>query len=223
MNPQNGQQNNQNGQNNKQQGLSWSAPAAKPVTPTVSATPVATKTSAPAKVETKPTSSAKSSSSNSVPKIIGWLAAGIVAGVIIAWGVTAGLKHNGPVATANQNATTTSAVTNDQAGQGSDASFTIASPQKAGTTVAIDNAVVSEPTWVVVYESRNGKPGNVLGAALFFPGHPQGTVELLRGTTAGQTYFVTKVVDNGDHKFSLKDDQPLTENGQQVWVTFNAN
>jgi hypothetical protein len=101
--------------------------------------------------------------------------------------------------------------------------LTVASPQKAGLEVAVSNVNVSEPTWVVVYESRQGKPGNVLGASLFFAGGTSGTIELLRGTVAGQSYFVTERTDNGDHKFSLANDQLVLTDGQPSWTTFTAN
>ncbi len=106
---------------------------------------------------------------------------------------------------------------------GSTSSLVVTTPQKAGLSVAISKADVSGVTWVVVYEGQNGKPGNVLGAAIFSPDHESGTVDLLRTTLAGQTYFVTEHSDNGDRKFSLKDDPLLTENGQPTWVTFTAN
>ncbi len=151
-------------------------------------------------------------------KLAGWMAVGIVAGVILAWSINSVIKrgsvtNNAPVVTPT--ATTTE-------GQGSDASFSVMTPQKAGRSVAV-RAVVQTPTWVVVYESRNGTPGNVLGASLFFPERSTGTVELLRGTTAGQTYFVTKHRDNGDRRFSLHSDALLEEGGQAVWTTFTAN
>jgi len=81
---------------------------------------------------------------------------------------------------------------------------------------------VSAPTWIVVYENNAGQPGNALGAALFFPENQGGTVELLRGTTAGKSYLATEQVDNGDRKFSLKDDQFLSEDGVPQWVTFEV-
>ena len=51
------------------------------------------------------------------------------------------------------------------------------------------------PTWVVVFENLGGKPGNALGAKMVFPGDTSGTVDLLRGTTAGQSYFVGEYVE----------------------------
>jgi hypothetical protein len=152
-------------------------------------------------------------------KLTGWVAVGIVAGVVLAWGITAALNHKGSPTTAGALQSATS--TNDTAGN---AGLTVASPQKAGASVAVSGVDVSVPTWVVVYENRAGKPGNVLGAALFFAGSPSGTVELLRNTVAGQAYFVTEQEDNGDHRFSLKSDTLVSgSDGQPVWVSFTAN
>lgn len=103
---------------------------------------------------------------------------------------------------------------------GSNSTFAAASPQDAGTAVAVSNMNLSAPTWIIVYESHNGTPGNILGAGLFFPGDTSATVELLRATTAGQTYLVTAAVDNGDKLFSIKDEKPVVDSsGKQVWIT----
>jgi hypothetical protein len=100
--------------------------------------------------------------------------------------------------------------------------FSVAS-QPAGTSVAITNMHLTQPTWIVVYESRNGKPGNVLGAGLFFNTDTSGTVPLMRGTVAGQTYFVTAATDTGSRIFSMQSEKPvLDQSGQQVWTTFSA-
>lgn len=212
MNPQNDQH-----KNDKQGGLSWTQPAQKPS----SASGDAKAPRASDKMEAKAPSSGAAQSN--VAKITGWLAAGIVAGVVIAWGATAAFKNSGTAATSTAQNTSNSTSTTTSLGQGSDPSLTVMSPQKAGSSVSIAKAIVSDATWVVVYESRDGKPGNVLGAALFFPDRQSGSVELLRGTSANQTYFVTKHADDGDHKFSLRSDPMLTENGQAMWVSFTAN
>ena len=163
----------------------------------------------------------------SMARYAGFAAAGVIIGVIVAWG--AGAWHSAPTKTA-QNSTNTinsnnDAVVGTDAGmpaEGSDASLVVMSPQSAGTEVQISKAIVSEPTWVVVYENQDGKPGNALGASLFFPDHQSGAVELLRSTVSGRSYLAVKQVDNGDHRFSLKDDPLLSEGGQVQWVTFQV-
>lgn len=99
----------------------------------------------------------------------------------------------------------------------------VASPQPSGMQVAVTNVSLAEPTWLVVYESRGGLPGNALGAAMFFPTTKSGTIDLLRGTLPGQTYFVGQSLDDGDHIFSLQSDKPVRDaEGNPVWVTFQT-
>jgi len=154
---------------------------------------------------------------------------GVIVGVIIAWGYSA-WRTTSPVAENSAATSTPSTSTGGgtlgvdvgTASLGSNTSLSIASPQAAGDSVAIAKAAVSAPTWVVIYEDNNGKPGNALGAALFFPGTTSGTVELLRATVAGKTYLAAEQVDNGDRKFSLKDDQLVMVGGAIQWVTFET-
>ncbi len=155
---------------------------------------------------------------------------GVIAGVALAWGWASWRSSPGTTAS-NGTATTTATTSGNTLGVdttsvpalGSNPGLTIMSPQAAGNSVAVGKAIVSVPTWIVIYEDNNGAPGNALGAALFFPEGQTGTVELLRATMPGKTYLAAKQVDNGDHKFSLKDDQFLTEGGHVQWVSFETN
>lgn len=214
------EQKNQGGQNNqsKQSGLSWSAPQNQ---------------QQQANKMGMPSNNNKPASSNdkSAAKYAGMAVVGIIAGVLIAWGWVS--FQNGPDATSGANATSTSGSTTGgnnsgtiggtgTVGMGSNPALTIMSPQPAGTSVAVTKAIVSAPTWIVVYENNNGGPGNALGAALFFPERQTGTVELLRGTLPGKTYLAVKQLDNGDRKFSLRDDQFVSEGGEVQWVTFET-
>ncbi|MDP4020887.1 MAG: hypothetical protein Q8P58_02510, partial [Candidatus Adlerbacteria bacterium] len=105
----------------------------------------------------------------------------------------------------------------------SNEALVVPSPQNAGLSVMVSSATVTSPTWVVVYESKNGVRGNALGAALFFPQDGDKTINLLRATTAGQTYFVGRHVDNGDKQFSLTLDKPVVNAaGSPVYVEFRA-
>src|SRR3989338_748980 len=213
------QEKNDGGQN-KQGGLSWSTPQnqnqqQKPLIP--------------AKPAVLP---AASPSGGNAARYAGMVVVGVIAGVIVAWGCSA---WRAPGGTANNtNATSTTSLTGTPAGGdnlgvdvgtaalGSNISLSIASPQSAGNSVAVARAVVSAPTWVVIYENNNGAPGYALGAALFFPGTSSGSVELLRATAAGKTYLAAEQLDNGDRRFSLKDDKFLSEDGTPQWVTFEV-
>lgn len=99
--------------------------------------------------------------------------------------------------------------------------------QSAGLGVNVSNVKVQKPTWIAVYESRGGSPGNILGASLFFPlsqgGSSTGVVSLLRATSAGQTYFVGQYVDNGDRRFSMQSDtRVLGEDGEPLITSFKT-
>ncbi len=199
---------------NKQGGLSWSTPAQSQVpTPPANKQFVAPKT---------PPITIMAPSQSSAKKYAVMIALGILAGVIIAWGWSA---FNGSSKNTKSTSSANSALGVDASSTPSLASglnLTIASPQVAGNSVAVAKAVVSVPTWIVVYENNSGKPGNALGAALFFPESQSGTVELLRGTTPGKSYLVAEQVDNGDRRFSLKDDQFVTIDGAVQLATFEV-
>ena len=197
-------ENNSNDQ--KQGGLSWTTPAQSPM-------PVQKPVITP-NVQMMPPKQASNST-----KYIGMIVLGVIAGVIIAWGYSALRSPQEAASTADTN---TGSDTSTALISASGLGLTIASPQIAGNSVAVAKAAVSAPTWIVVYENNAGQPGNALGAALFFPENQGGTVELLRGTTAGKSYLATEQVDNGDRKFSLKDDQFLSEDGVPQWVTFEV-
>jgi len=216
------QSNNQE-DNKKQEGLSWSTPGP------------AHKEATPATDKTQSTSF-KTASSMTLPpasptaKYVGMIVIGIVVGVIIAWAWAASrMPSNNAQATA-----TTTPATNAASGEnlgvntasiptlGSNPALAIASPQAAGKSVTVTKVSVSAATWIVIYENNAGKPGNALGARLFFPENQSGTVGLLRATVAGNSYFAVKQVDNGDRKFSLKGDQLLSEGGEVKWVTFDV-
>jgi hypothetical protein len=122
-----------------------------------------------------------------------------------------------PVAPAAGGATPTAAPTPQAMTSG--ASFSVPSPQTAGSSVTVENLSLSAPTWIIVYDSISGTPGRVLGATLLFPADKSGTVELARSTVAGSNYLVTAAVDNGDKTFSVHGEKPIADaNGSQMWI-----
>lgn len=208
---------------NQKNGLSWSSPS-----------PASSQKTAPASmVSSAKTGSPSSMNHSHTATYAGLVVAGVVAGILIGWGITnmgdSSSTTGSATTTPNTSTNTSGTVTTTTTGAtgspaiGSDPSLVILTPQAAGTEVVVTKTIVAEPTWVVVYESRNGAPGNILGAALFFPERQAGTVQLLRGTVAGQTYFVGKRTDDGDRKFSMDVDNPLLEGGQSMLVQFVAN
>ncbi|HUD02591.1 MAG TPA: hypothetical protein VMR46_01035 [Candidatus Paceibacterota bacterium] len=224
------QNNNQGGQQSQGQksSLSWSQPivpasTASNVPPSVTSVPRST---APVAPQTK-------SYTGTYTSIF---IAGIIIGALVGWGI-AGSHRGTPamVATStemaatstssatSQNTTAPTLGTTDMSGD-----FVVSSPQASGFAVAVSRVVVSQPTWVVVYEDHAGVPGNALGAELFLPqsgnAAQSGTVELLRGTLPGLTYLAGEALDDGDKIFSLASDKPVRDaQGNPVLVEFTTN
>lgn len=89
--------------------------------------------------------------------------------------------------------------------------------------IVVSNVSVEVPTWIVIYESRDGEPGNVLGAALFTATRKSGTVDLLRTTLPGQGYFASEARDDGDRMYSIEKDTPVRDGeGNQLWMRFQT-
>lgn len=178
--------------------------------------------------------SAKPTGANPTSRVIGIIVGVIIILALAAWGIAA-LRNRSSLtgapagtATSTRETATPSTTGAQPSSTGSvvnaaSESYTVPSPQDAGVSVSVTDMKLSQPTWLIVYESRNGKPGNILGAGLFFAGDTSASVPLMRSTSAGQTYFVTAAIDNGDHLFSAKDETPVVgADGQQVWTTFET-
>jgi len=174
--------------------------------------------------------------SNTTARYAGIFVGGLIFGVVVAWGWSALRNSNdtvatkgNTVATTNNTTSTTKSTKTDNAASvaaavalGS-ADIDVTSPQRAGQSVIINSVSVSKPTWVVIYDNNADKPGNVLGAQLFFSS-TNGVVTLLRPTMAGKTYFIGRAVDDGDRKFQKASDKVLTDaNGDPVLVPFTTN
>jgi hypothetical protein len=61
-------------------------------------------------------------------------------------------------------------------------------------------------SWIAIRDNVNGKPGNILGARLFGKGSREGSIELIRATEVGKSYFAVVHNSNGDQKFDSKAD-----------------
>lgn len=156
------------------------------------------------------------------------LVGGVMVGVLLttAWNTLGSKAAPGDITATSTPATSTAAAstsTPTTAPKSTTGAPVVVEDQPAGGSVAIKSLNIARPTWVVVYVSREGKPGNALGARLYFAGDKKGTVSLLRATQAGQRYFVGLSVDNGDRVFSLSKDLPLADaDGGPLWATFSA-
>ena len=99
-----------------------------------------------------------------------------------------------------------------------------ASDQSAGDTVSISSAVLEHGAWVAVHEDDAGKPGRILGAQMFPAGTHPGTVDLLRKTAAGGTYYAMLHADDGDHAFDSAKDMPIKDtDGNPAMAKFAAS
>ncbi|MAZ40980.1 hypothetical protein CL654_02590 [bacterium] len=91
--------------------------------------------------------------------------------------------------------------------------------QVAGESVLVKELTLSDRLWVVVYEERDGDKGNILGARRLQEGsHNDQIVTLLRGTEAGNRYYVLLHNDDGDDIFDFTKDLPL----ENISYTFFA-
>ena len=168
--------------------------------------------------------SSKKISTTQVPVYAGLLVGGMIMGVFLAtaWSPMGGAGETSGAATSTMQAPAASTTPVAQKTTPTEAPLVV-SDQPAGPNVAIAHLIIARPVWVVVYVSRDGKPGNALGARLFAAADKQGRVGLLRNTERGQSYFVGISVDNGDRVFSLSQDKPLADaDGGPLWATFRA-
>src|SRR3989344_3522676 len=195
--------------NQAQAGLSWSTPSSAETTKETIKT-------APVLPQAKPIKRIVGAA-----KYAGFFALGVIAGILIAWGWSAWRVDIS--STSAQTGTEAGAENKNTASPAAEGGLVVVTPQRAGLSVQVESAAVSAPTWIVVYENRNGEPGNALGATLFFPEGRALGVTLLRATVPGQTYLVEKRLDDGDRRFSLSKDAPINESGTPKFTQFTAN
>jgi len=180
----------------------------------------------------------------STGRMVGIFVSGVVVGGLLIWGwssVTPSTNNNS-AGVANSNTPTgsdtgavdtTGSVTGTTAPTPTDTTtsantglnLAVASTQPAGSQVAVTSATVSQPTWIIVYDNVNGKPGKALGAHLATPAEngKASVVHLMRATVAGQTYLVGERVDNGDKNYSTAlDKEVLGTDGKPAYITLHV-
>jgi len=242
------QENTNSGQSSSNQGgaqkpsLSWTQPAqdTKGNDKNASA-PQAAKTPAPAAKPAAVHTPAPAAAPSNAGTYVGIFVAGVVVGALIGWGFTS--SNGGTSTTASSTVETASSTStgasntqtstsgSSQSGAvnlagssvGSSGAIALAPTESAGFAVAVTKISVSQPTWLVVYEDNNGTPGNAIGAGLFFPESTSGTIELLRATLPGKSYFVGQSLDDGDKIFSTQNDKPIRDSkGNPLFTEFVA-
>ncbi len=94
--------------------------------------------------------------------------------------------------------------------------------QQPGMSVVV-SATLSQVSWIVIHESRDGGLGNALGAGKFQPGKSTGDVPLLRATAPSSIYHAVIYRDDGDGVFDLKRDLLLRGTAGLVESVFSTN
>lgn len=200
--------------------LPWSMPPASPQAGTPAAPEASAPASQPALAAIFPSS--KKTSATQAPIYAALLVSGIIIGALLATGWST-IKNGAPENTAAAAGMLATSTERRAQATESTAPALVVMDQRAGQSVVIHSLNIAKPTWVVVYVSREGKPGNALGARLYSPADKKGSVGLLRNTEPGQTYVVGLSVDNGDRVFSLNADKPMPDaDGGPLWATFRA-
>ena len=96
-----------------------------------------------------------------------------------------------------------------------------AKDQLAGNSVIISNIALDKGGFVVIKASKDGQPGDTIGAKYFERGERPGTVELTANTKNGGIYFAVLYSDDGDKKFDPAKDLPLKNaSGNTIMQSF---
>jgi len=95
--------------------------------------------------------------------------------------------------------------------------------QPAGNTVAVSHVSFANEGWVAIREDRDGVFGNILGARRFPVGeYDDQTVDLLRATMPGQTYYAVLYKDDGDGVFDYQKDPIIQSANGVVFASFQT-
>ncbi len=99
----------------------------------------------------------------------------------------------------------------------------IMSDQYPGNVVYVSSVQLANPGWVVIEKNVSGKPGDVIGQTYLSAGIAPAKVTLSQPTIDGSMYYAVLYSDNGDKKFNVSTDKPLTDtNGNIILKTFKA-
>lgn len=226
------QGNNQNSGGQKQTGLSWTQPASSGGQGSSNVKSNTTTNAGQAKPSSAPSVARASamSASAATPRLAGTFIAGLLVGGLLTW-MLVSIGGDGTGNITGSSATSTNSTTGQNNTISSGAISTMAGfslsvrDQEAGSQVSVESVEVSEPTWVVVYDSVDGEPGRALGAKMFFPANngADGVVRLLRPTIAGEEYLIGGRVDNGDRQFDgATDAAVVNQAGNRILIEFQA-
>lgn len=98
------------------------------------------------------------------------------------------------------------------------------STQVPGNSINIDNAYLSEPGFIVIHEATaDGKPGNIIASSGLLGVGPIQDLEIKVTVKAGAKYFAMLHKDNGDKKFNVATDAPITANDIPIMTLFSVS
>lgn len=97
------------------------------------------------------------------------------------------------------------------------------SPQKAGSSIVVDEITLSKPGFVVIHEDNAGSPGKIIGQTFLLTAGTKQDIVVKVSVQAGKTYYAMLHSDNGDTKFNATDDVPLKDSkGMPIMTMFTV-
>ena len=90
----------------------------------------------------------------------------------------------------------------------------------AGKTATVARVVLEKPGYVMIHEDASGAPGAIIGTSALLPvGESSDTVVTLkRASKDGEVLYAMLHTDDGDGKFNVTVDVPLTDSSGNVVV-----
>lgn len=95
------------------------------------------------------------------------------------------------------------------------------SNQGVGSSITIDNYVLSKPGFIAIYEKgADGKAGKLVGQSGLLKAGKGQDLEVNAAIANGKSYIAELYFDNGDKKFSASSDQLVVSGGNTVMTNF---
>jgi hypothetical protein len=153
--------------------------------------------------------------------VVAVIALGLIFGFVVGRALKG--KEAGEIIADEEKVTVTEEVSNNTTSTTNLSTVSVVDNQTAGKIVLVEKVKLTDNAWVVVREDMNGEMGNILGAQWLPKGtDSETTVELLRGTVAGNKYYVVLYNDNGDRIFGKDADTPMKNKGEVIFKTFTV-
>lgn len=145
----------------------------------------------------------------------------IIIGIIVVLLVILGIYFitRKPAGTAEETTSPTPAITE----AGTNDNKLVVGDQTPGGVVYTSSVTLANGGWVVVWDESNGAPGKIIGSKYYSAGTAPASVSVDPATVEGQNYYVALYADDGDQKFDITKDLPLTDaSGNPILLRFKA-